>query len=81
MADTSIEQQILDKLHQLDEAQKQEVLNFVTQSLESQHSYTADELLQLPPDIRARLVAAAFEAAANEDFETFEAYSEEDPDA
>lgn len=81
MADASIEQQILEKLRRLDEAQKQQVLDFMTRSLGEPHPYTAEELLQLPPEERARLVAAAFEAAANEDFETFEAYTEEGLDA
>ena len=80
MADVSIEQQILEKLSQLDEAQKRQVLDFVTQSLGERHVYSARELLQLSPDERARLVAAAFDAASDEDFETFEAYSEEDSD-
>jgi hypothetical protein len=36
--------------------------------------------MNLSPAERSRYVAAAFERAANEDFEIFEAYSEEDID-
>jgi hypothetical protein len=43
-------------------------------------SYTSQELLMVPVDERNRLVAAAFEAAKDEDFEIFDAYSEEDFD-
>lgn len=42
---------------------------------------SARDLLNLPQKVRERLIAEAFEAAADEDFETFEAYSEEEPDA
>ena len=40
--------------------------------------YTAQELLLMPPEQRSRVLAAAFEAAADDTFEIFEAYSEED---
>ncbi len=78
MASVPIEQRIIEQLHHLDERQKQRVLEFVNTL---KPAYTARKMLNLPVEERQRLVAAAFEAAAEEDFETFEAYSEEDLDA
>ncbi|MBN1311453.1 MAG: hypothetical protein JXB30_08540, partial [Anaerolineae bacterium] len=75
MASISIDQQIMERIRELDEAQKQRVLEFVTHTARQPSTYSARELLSLPPAERQRLVAAAFEAAADEDFETFEAYS------
>ncbi len=80
MASVPVEQQIVEQLHRLDEAQKRRVLDFVT-ALQQTPARTARDLLRLPPEERSRLVTAAFEAAADEDFEVFEAYSEEDLDA
>jgi uncharacterized iron-regulated protein len=80
MAGVPVEQQIVEKLHRLDDAQKRRVLEFVT-ALQQTPARPARDLLRLPPEERELLVAAAFEAAAGEDFEVFEAYSEEEPDA
>jgi hypothetical protein len=73
MAGLPVEQQIIERLRHLDDAQKRRVLDFV-HTLQPALPYTARELLHLPPDERDRRVAAAFEAAAAEDFEVFEAY-------
>jgi hypothetical protein len=81
MASLSIEQQIVEQLRFLDDVQKRRVLDFVHTLRPTPSPYTARELLHLPPDERDKLVAAAFEAAADEDFEIFEAYSEDDFDA
>jgi hypothetical protein len=80
MESLSVEQQIMEQLRNLDDAQKRRVLNYV-HTLQPAPSLSARDLLHLPPDERDRLVAAAFEAAADEDFEVFEAYSEDDLDA
>ena len=40
--------------------------------------YSARELMKLPFEERNNLVMAALELAVDEDFEVFEAYSEED---
>jgi hypothetical protein len=40
--------------------------------------YSACELMKLPLEERNRLVITAFELSVDEDFEIFEAYSEED---
>jgi|GEM_PF-4334104 len=42
--------------------------------------YTAEELIKMPLEERNRHVAEALELAKDEDFEIFEAYSEEDLD-
>jgi hypothetical protein len=42
--------------------------------------YSARDLMKLSLEERISLIEAAFTLAANEDFETFEAYSEEDFD-
>lgn len=81
MADASIEQQIIARLSRLDETQKRMVLDFMNHTLDEPQTFTAEEIIGLPGDERARLVAEAFAAAADEDFETFEAYTEEEPDA
>jgi len=71
-----VEQQIAQRVRTLGEDQKRRVLEFIT-VLEQHRTYSARELLTLPPQERAVLVEAAFQAAQDEDFETFEAYSEE----
>jgi hypothetical protein len=71
--DTSLEQQIIEKLHELADEQKLRVLEFVTRMLRQPPSYSARDLLRLPPDVRERLVAQSFEAAAQEDFELLDA--------
>jgi hypothetical protein len=78
MSEHSIEQQIVKKLRQLNETQQRRVLEFVDRASRQPAGYSASELLRLPADERERAVAAAFEAAADEDFEVFEAYSEKD---
>jgi hypothetical protein len=81
MASLPVEQQIMERLKNLDDAQKRRVLDFVHTLQPTPSAYTARELLLLPSDERDKLVAAAFEAADDEDFEVFEAYSEGDLDA
>ena len=55
---------------------QQRVLDFVAQ-LETERPLSARELMKLPYAERQRRVKAAIESSAHEDFETFEAYSEE----
>lgn len=71
-----IEQEILDVVRQLDEIQKRRVLEFV-QHIQGEKVYSARELMKLPLEERQRLVEASLAAAADEDFEIFEAYTEE----
>ncbi|MCA0458937.1 MAG: hypothetical protein LCI00_33620 [Chloroflexi bacterium] len=76
---TTLERELIERIIRLDDASKQRVLEFVD-TIENPRTYTALELLELPPEERERYIAWSFAAAANEDFETFEAYSEEDFD-
>jgi hypothetical protein len=78
----SIEQEITTRVQQLSEEHKQQVLEFV-QRIESpvqKKTYSARELLRLPSEERNRLIIDALERSADEDFEIFEAYSEDDFD-
>lgn len=72
----AIEQEIVEKFRQLEPDAKERVLNLLGR-LADDHSLSALELMRLPAEERQRRVQAAIEAAADEDFETFEAYSEE----
>jgi hypothetical protein len=76
---SAIQQELLEKISHLDEAQQRRVLEFVDQ-IASPHHYTPSELLSLPPEERDRIMREAFDRAADEEFEIFEAYSEEDMD-
>jgi hypothetical protein len=76
----AIEQQILEKVSRLEPAQKQRVLAFVEQIAAQQQHYTARELMRLPFEERNAILQAQLAQAVDEDFETFEAYSEEDLD-
>jgi hypothetical protein len=77
MASLPVDEQIVARLRKLTNTQKQQVLEFIG-SLENEKTYTARELLRLRPDERERYIALAFQAASSEEFETFEAYTEED---
>lgn len=72
----AIEQEIVEKFRQLEPDAKERVLNLLGR-LADDHPLSALELMRLPAEERQRRVQAAIEAAADEDFETFEAYSEE----
>lgn len=76
-----IEQQLLDKIGHLSTDQQQRVLEFVEELEGTRRQYTAQELMRLPPTQRETILRAQLEMAENEDFELFEAYSEEDLDA
>ncbi len=73
---TALEQRVIEHIQRLDETQQQQVLAFI-QELEDEQQYPVLRLAKLPPDEQDRAIAEAFAQARNEDFETFEAYSEE----
>lgn len=73
---TTIEKQILERIRRLDASTQERVLAFLD-DIEAERYLTAQELMKLPPEERQKRVQAAFALAANEDFEIFEAYSEE----
>jgi hypothetical protein len=77
----TIEQQILEKVSSLKPDQKLRVLAFVEQITTQQQHYTARELMRLPVAERNAILQAQLAQSAEEDFETFEAYSEENLDA
>jgi hypothetical protein len=71
--------ELIELVEKLDEQQRQQVLDYVRQlAAPTQRFYTVRELSQMSPKERQRHILAAFEAAKDEDFEIFEAYSEED---
>jgi len=73
---SALEKEILARIHRLAPEKQRRVLDFLNQ-LEQERPLSALELMQLPVEERQRRVQAAIESAADEDFETFEAYSEE----
>ncbi|MDX2076358.1 MAG: hypothetical protein SFZ02_07990 [bacterium] len=78
---TTIEQEILTLIGQMDENQQHQLLDTARQLIQKPHRYyTAVELLELPEEERERYMAWSFAQAENEEFEIFEAYSEEDSD-
>lgn len=74
---STIEQEVINELKKLDAARQQLVLAYARNLTASSVTYTARELIKLPPAERERLVSEAFKAAEDEEFEVFEAYSEE----
>ena len=72
---TTIEQELMEKISRLDEDRQRQVLEFVETI--TPRFYSLDELSAMPPEERRKAVAASFAAAADEDVELFEAYSEE----
>ncbi len=75
---STIEQELMEKISHLDEDRKRQVLAFVETI--TPRFYSLDELIAMSPEERNKAVAASFAAAADEDFEIFEAYDEEDFD-
>lgn len=77
---SALEHEILVHLQRLSEPQKQQVLEFV-RSIDPPPSpartYSARELMKLPYEERHRILLEQLALSANEDFEIFEAYSEE----
>jgi len=76
---TTLEQKLMEKISHLTEDQQRHILEIV-ETIDKPRTYTALELLALPADERELYIARSFEMAANEDFEIFEAYDEEDFD-
>jgi hypothetical protein len=77
----TLEQELVAKISRLNADQQRKVLEFV-QTLEAPPTrvFSARELMKLPQAQREHIIAEAFALAAEEDFEIFEAYSEEDFD-
>jgi hypothetical protein len=73
---STLEREVIEKFRQLAPDARQRVLDFLEQ-LEYERPLSALELMRLPAEERQRRVQAAIASAEDEDFETFEAYSEE----
>ena len=77
----TIQSEILSLIEQMDENQQHQLLDTARQLIQKpSRRYTARELLKLPREERERYMAWSFAQAENEEFEIFEAYSEEDID-
>ncbi len=76
---SAVEQEIINRIQELNEEQQRRVLDYVRQveSAVQVPKLSARDLMKLPPDERRRIVSASLALAAEEDFEIFEAYSEE----
>ena len=78
---STIEREIIERLQQLQTDKQQQVLEFIERlQFEQSHHYSPLDLLALPEEDQNRIIAESFRLAENEDFETFEAYSEESID-
>ena len=75
-----IQDELLHLFEQMDENQRHQLLHAARQIVQPTRHYTALELMAFPIEERERLVAESIAQAADEDFEIFEAYSEEDMD-
>jgi hypothetical protein len=75
-----IQDELLHLFEQMDDQQRNHLLNLARQLVQPPPHYTARELLALPKEERERLVAQSIALATDEDFEIFEAYSEENID-
>ena len=73
---STLEREVIEKFRQLAPDARQRVLDFLEQ-LEYERPLSALELMRLPAEERQRRVQAAIASAEDEDFETFETYSEE----
>lgn len=76
----AIEQEIMDKIRNLDEQAKRRVLEFVSRLESGQRPYTARELMKLPYEERNRIAQEALARSQDEDVELFEAFGEADFD-
>ncbi len=78
---TTLEQELMEKISQLDENKQRRVLEFIV-NIETvvPHGppYTAQELMRLPLEERQKAIADAFAAAADEDYEIFDAFGDDD---
>lgn len=78
---SAINQQLVERINHLNAEQQRRVLDFIDTLESTPRTPSARELLALPPAEHDAILRAQLERAADEDFETFEAYSEEDLDA
>jgi len=79
---SALEHELIERISRLDEEKQRKVLEFVQEIEETpqEQFYSIYDLMKLPVEERERLVIESLKRSANEDFEIFEAYSEEDFD-
>jgi hypothetical protein len=77
MSKSQLEREIIEQLRTLSSGDQQRVLRFIITLQDDTELLSANDLMQLPLAERNRRVQAAIESAADEDFEIFEAYSDE----
>jgi hypothetical protein len=79
---SALEQELIEKISHLDTEKQRQVLEFVRrlEAPQQTQTYSALELMRLPPDERNRLVVQALERSANDDIEMLEAFDESDFD-
>ncbi len=72
---SALERELLERFNHLDAERQQWVLDFVRkiENTAPKRVYSSLELMKLPLAEREAYIKAAFEAASDEDFETFEA--------
>ena len=78
---TTLEQELIKKIHQLDEDKQRRILEIVEEMENvkpAERIYTAQELMRLPFEERNRIAKAALERSLNDDVELFEAFGEAD---
>lgn len=77
---SAIERELLDKISQLDVEQQRQVLEFVQKLEHPTQQYSPLDLMAMPSEERKKIMEEQFERASHENFEIFEAYSEENVD-
>ncbi len=78
---STLEQELMEKISQLNEDQQRRILKIV-ETMEPvqpvKRHYTARELMRLPPEERNQIARAALTRSLDEDVELFEAFGEAD---
>jgi len=79
---SALERELIGRISHLDSEKQRRVLEFVRDLEEAPANriYSAQELMKLPFEERNRILQEQLQRAENENFETFEAYSEEEID-
>ena len=78
---TTVEQELMEKIHLLDEDGQRHILKIVKEMenvKSAERTYTAQELMRLPFEERNRIAKAALERSLDDDVELFEAFGEAD---
>lgn len=74
---SAVRDELITLIERMNDVQQNRLLEAAREIAEKEHMYTARELLKLPRAERELIMRRAFQQAADESFEVFEAYSEE----